>query len=418
MQQTRLDGQPIPLTVTELTARIKERLTSDDHLRSVWVKGEISGFKLHSRSGHAYFDLKDKKSVIQCVMFNKAYTACDRKLKDGLEVMAHGSLSVYEPRGIYELVVTSVKPSGLGELHLLVEALMKKLEEEGLFAPERKRPLPKIPKRVGVVTSESGDAFRDIVNVARRRWPGAKILLAHANVQGPGAAASISAGIDLLNQVEDVDVIIVGRGGGSEEDLFAFNEEMVARAIFKSRVPVVSAVGHEADRPISDHVADMRAPTPSAAAELVIPCATDILGNLESTRDLMEERLLAMIELRRTHLRALVESPALSRPVERVHDLREELTDITGRLRETAVRLIEGKRQELVHSMQLLASLDPKAILARGYSIILKPDGTVVIDTDGIGRGDKLKAILSRGELDVSVDRSRSKKNESEEDSG
>ncbi|MGB3088302.1 MAG: exodeoxyribonuclease VII large subunit, partial [Phycisphaerae bacterium] len=269
-----------PETVWQLTRRVQAAL--EDGFPQVWVVGEISNFKRHT-SGHVFFTLKDERASLRCVLWRSTAARIRRELKDGLEVEAKGHISVFEKAGNYQLYVSSVKPRGTGPLEVAFRKLKEKLAAEGLFALERKRPLPRFPRRIGVVTSPTGAVVRDIIHVLGRRWPAAEILLAPARVQGEGAAEEIVRGIRNLNRVGGVDVMIVGRGGGSLEDLWPFNEEAVARAIFASGVPVVSAVGHETDFSISDFVADVRAPTPSAAAELVAPDRREVLAGLETT---------------------------------------------------------------------------------------------------------------------------------------
>ncbi|MGB2797906.1 MAG: exodeoxyribonuclease VII large subunit, partial [Phycisphaerae bacterium] len=319
-----------PETVWELTRRIQTTL--EDGFPQVWVVGEVSNFKRHT-SGHVFFTLKDERASLRCVIWKSAAERLRHEIADGLEVEAKGHLSVFEKAGNYQLYVSSIKPRGVGALEVAFRRLKEKLEKEGLFDPARKRPLPRFPRRVGIVTSPTGAAVRDILHVLARRWPAVEIVLAPALVQGLGAAAEIVRGIRWLNRLRSIDVIIIGRGGGSLEDLWPFNEESVARAVYASDVPVVSAVGHETDFSISDFVADVRAPTPSAAAEIVVPDSREVLAALAMLGRRMARHVRHRLERLGDRLALAARSRFFVHPEELALARAQELEDLAARLR-------------------------------------------------------------------------------------
>ena len=304
-------GGPKVYTVKELTARIRQLIESN--FQAVWVEGEISGFKFH-HSGHIYFTLKDTDAVIKAAFFSRYNQGLKFELKDGLQVICFGKISVYEPRGDYQLYVERIEPKGLGALQLAFLQLKEKLSKEGLFDLARKRPIPRFPRTVGIVTSPTGAAIHDILHIVNRRFKGTNILINPVKVQGDGASEEIARAIDEMNQQDDIDVLIVGRGGGSLEDLWAFNEEIVVRAVFRSRIPVISAVGHEIDWTICDWVADLRAPTPSAAAELVVQSCEELEVRLRDFRTRLTNSLRNLIQEKKESLRVLQESYAFRQP--------------------------------------------------------------------------------------------------------
>jgi len=432
------------LTVSELTAHIKVLLeTSFDVL---WVTGEISNMR-RPGSGHLYFTLKDADSQIRAVIFRQGARRIGFDLEEGMSVVCRGRLSVYQPRGEYQIIVDTAEPRGVGALQIAFEQLKKRLGEEGLFDQVRKRTIPFLPRRIGIVTSPSGAAVRDILNITRRRFSSIDIVIAPVRVQGVEAPPEISDAIERLNGMPRIDVIIVTRGGGSLEDLFPFNDERVARAIAASNIPVVSAVGHEIDFTIADFVADLRAPTPSAAAELVVPNRAD----LEERVRRLAARLLSSRRIMTTRIRERI---AVLR--ERVKDPRRRIEDFRIAVDEQAIRLSEvfrrtvGRRRErLMHARGLLArttpsvrirrdallvdalrkdmamnvrngmerlrtrlrkdsamldSLSPLAVLRRGYSIVKTiPDGGIVTDVTSLALGDALSVKVSRGTFDAEV---------------
>ncbi|MEW6356394.1 MAG: exodeoxyribonuclease VII large subunit [Planctomycetota bacterium] len=389
--------EPKIYTVTELTRRIKALLEGTFPL--VWVSGEISNARQYN-SGHIYLTLKDETAQLSAVIWRGVATRLKFKIEDGMAVVACGNIGVYEPRGNYQLVISHIEPKGIGALQLAFEQLKQKLGAEGLFDTERKRPLPAFPRTIGVVTSPDGAAIRDILNILNRRWPRFHLILRPVRVQGEGAAGEIAEGIADLNRLGDVDVMIVGRGGGSLEDLWAFNEEVVARAIFASEVPVISAVGHEIDFTISDFVADVRAATPSEAAELVAPVLDEIEGALDEYQARLVLALRARAEEMRHRLRAVEQSYALRQPMDMVRRFQQSADDLAQRLLMSADRFIEAQHDRLKGIAGKLESLSPLAVLNRGYSVTSLADaGAILRDAKQVSTGDRIKTRLSKGEF-------------------
>lgn len=386
--------------VSELTREIKLQL--EGAFPTLWVEGEISGYRRHT-SGHHYFTLKDKSSQLPAVMWRGRASSLSFRPTDGMKVLAWGSVTVYEAGGRYQLDVLVLRPAGVGELQIAFEALKARLAEEGLFDEARKRRLPAFPQRVGIVTSPTGAAIEDMRKVAAERWPLAELVLAPARVQGEGSAAEIASGIADLNKYGRVDVIVVGRGGGSLEDLWAFNEEMVARAIFRSRIPVVSAVGHEIDFTIADFVADVRAATPSAAMEIVLPNRDEIATRLATMRKSLDRHIDRRIAEAKAGLDALATHWALRRPAEIVRGHRQRLDELEMRLQNAADRLAKTTRQKLAHLQDLLRAHHPAAVLARGYAIVRRDDGSILRDARVARVDETLHVRLSRGEVDATV---------------
>ena len=410
------------LTVSELTRRLQETL--EERFPAVWIEGEISNYRLYG-SGHAYFTLKDADAQIRAVLFRNRGRRIKFEPADGLHVMAFGSIEVYPQRGEYQLVIELLEPKGLGALQLAFEQLKARLQAEGLFDHARKRELPRFPRKIGIVTSPSGAAIRDMLRVIDRRFGELHIVIAPCRVQGDGAAEEIAQGLRDLNALGGVDIIIVGRGGGSLEDLWAFNEEAVARAIAASKVPVVSAVGHEVDFTISDFVADLRAPTPSAAAELVVRekqavvdslvqlrarlerFAARPLRDLERRVDELTTRLRREMrgELGRAGHRVALATRALraSDPVARVAGDRHRLESLQSRLVTALTRRRDRARYSLRSAVGRLDSLSPLAVLGRGYSLTRTPTGEVVHSPAQVQVGDGIRVLLHRGSLDARV---------------
>ena len=392
-------------TVSELTREIK--LTLESGFPALWVEGEISNYKLHS-SGHRYFSLKDSESQLRCVLWRWQSGRLPVELKDGLHVIACGNLTVFERAGQYQLVVATIQPVGVGRLEIEFQELKRKLFEEGLFSEEFKKPLPRYPEKIGVVTSPTGAAIRDIVSIIQRRFPPVEIILRPTLVQGEGAAEDIVSAIEEFNECGEVDLIIVGRGGGSIEDLWAFNEEKVARAIFSSEIPIVSAVGHQIDFTISDFASDLRAPTPSAAAELAVPDRAELMRNIvdlyASMANLMQGQL-AEVGQRLDYLR---ESYGFRRFLEMLDIRQQELTNLQESLSAAFGRVIQDKRNRLMMSSEKLSALSPRAILERGYSVCFKlPEREVVKDVSQLSPQDRLEILLHRGGALASVEELR-----------
>jgi exodeoxyribonuclease VII large subunit len=372
-------------SVSQITDRVARLLQADSVLADVWVSGEISNFTHHS-SGHMYMTLKDDASRLRAVMFQGANRGLRFRPESGMRVFAHGYVGVYRSAGEYQLYIDFMEPAGLGALFLAFQQLKARLEAEGLFDPALKRTLPRFPKRIAVATSPTGAAVRDIITVARRRWPAVHIVVIPTLVQGDGAPASIVSSIEQANALAEaggdhgIDVLIVGRGGGSAEELWAFNDEMVARAIRSSRIPVVSAVGHETDFTIADFAADVRAATPSAAAELVVPDIAVYLRQLEVARARLARSVRRLIDQRQ----------------QRVDELRRWLVQKT----QTKLRTSRERVQRLAG---VLSALDPQAVLGRGYAICRGPDGAILKDSQCVDVGDAVNVRLGRGAIGCQV---------------
>jgi len=391
-----------PCSVSEITRLIRDVLESS--VPVVWVKGEVSNFTLHT-SGHMYFSLKDESSQLRCVMFRHANSKLSFTLENGMSVEARGEITVYERSGQYQLCVFEMSPAGLGSLQLALEELKKRLAKEGLFDESRKRPLPQFPRRVGVVTSPTGAAIRDIVRIIRKRQPGVEIVLCPVRVQGEGAAEEISAAIDDFNRFGEVDVLIVGRGGGSLEDLWAFNEETVARAIHRSRIPVVSAVGHEIDFTISDLVADARAPTPSGAAQMVVRDREEVSREVLA----LARGLAAAVRNRISSLRREIERTknryAFARAPEIVRQRTQRLDEVSRRLQMSSSRILKERKQLVDSYAGRLRALDPAEVLRRGYAVCRhEATGTVLREASATLVRQRVRVELHRGSLHCSVE--------------
>ncbi|WP_427339205.1 exodeoxyribonuclease VII large subunit [Caloranaerobacter sp. DY30410] len=390
------------LTVSELNNYLKRVLINDPILNSINVEGEISNLKRH-KNGHLYFSLKDQKSKINCVMFNSEVQKIRFNIENGLNVIISGYVSVYERDGLYQLYVRNIKPVGLGELYLAFEQLKKKLQNEGLFDKEKKKKLPYLPKKVGVVTSSSGAAIKDIIKVMKRRLPSADIIIYPVLVQGIKAANEISNAIKFFNQRDDIDVIIVGRGGGSIEELWAFNEEIVAKAIYESKIPIVSAVGHETDFTISDYVADLRAPTPSAAAELVAPNIIELKEKIFLQYKRLIKSYESYIKNKENLIKTYKISIASNRFIEKITVTRQKLEYCYKELLNSFDRYISDNLNNINFLNERLNNLNPKKILNRGYAIPIKKDGKIVKSVDEVINGEILTLILDNGFIKVKV---------------
>lgn len=378
-------------TVSELTRKIRETLETD--FQEVTVQGEISGWT-RAASGHTYFTLKDENAAISCVLWrNRQLT---QPVQNGMKVVATGGVTVYPPRGAYQLDCRSIMPLGQGELQLAFERLKNRLHAEGLFDAERKQPLPLFPKVIGVVTSPKGAALRDILTTLARRMPSVRVVLFPALVQGTGAAREIALGIERLNRHPEIDLLIVGRGGGALEDLWAFNEEPVARAIAASRIPVISAVGHEIDFTIADFVADFRAATPTAAAEIAVRNREDILNAIDHAQERLSRSLRRSFTTREERLKTLLRSRGMHRPVELLRD-REQQTDELLRRAESAIRnQLRSTRDQLNRLEASLRALDPTAVLKRGYAIVHR-NGRPVSESMALTTGDEVTLQMRDG---------------------
>ena len=383
------------LTVGELNRYVKMLMDNDALLSAVSVRGEISNLKYHS-SGHLYFTLKDGDAEIAAVMFRSAAMNLKMVARDGMQVVAFGRVSVYEKSGKCQLYVSAMLDNGIGALQLEYERLKKQLEAEGLFDKDKKRPLPRFPKCIGIITSPTGAAVRDMINVTGRRWPSAKILLYPALVQGEQAPVSLCAGLDLLNAIEACDVIIIGRGGGSIEDLWAFNDERVVRRVAASETPIISAVGHETDFTLCDFAADLRAPTPSAAAELAVPDRDEMRIRLDELLGRIENLTLRTVNAKRERLLNVANRLELLSPSGRLMLEKKELLRKKTALEQRIERIVGKRREELSIASAKLVATNPLAVLARGYSYTQKA-GVVVSSVSQISNGDVIDIKFADG---------------------
>ena len=389
------------ITVTDLNKYIKEKIAGDENLANVLVKGEISNFKLHY-TGHMYFTLKDENSLIKCIMF-KTYTPHLKFTpKDGMKVMAFGTVSVFERDGVYQLYCKAMQEDGMGSLYTAYEELKAKLEKEGYFDVAHKKKIPFMPKSIGVLTSNTGAVIRDIINVSTRRNPNVYLKLLPVPVQGEGAAEKIAAGIELMNEKKLADVIIIARGGGSLEDLWPFNEKIVAKAIYNSELPVISAVGHETDFTIADFVADLRAPTPSAAAELAVPNIADVELKLNTYQNRFRQALKKKTELMRLRYEKCMNSRVFKDPLQKVNENYMLIDRYVKSIQNSIITKYKDKKLEAIKLYSKLDALSPLKTLARGYSITEK-DGKIVHKASELKKGDKLTLRFEDGKINTEV---------------
>lgn len=390
------------VTVSQLTRQVKDAVEGNFPL--VWVLGEITNCT-RAGSGHIYLTLKDDLAQIRAVIWRNTAARLRFDLHDGLEVIAAGPIEVYEARGTYQLVVEQLMPQGLGALELAFRQMCEKLSAQGLFATLRKRPLPRFPRRIALVTSPSSAAVRDMLQIINRRWRAADIVIVPVAVQGEGAAGQIAAALLSVHHIPEVDVVITGRGGGSLEDLWAFNEEIVARAIFNCQVPVISAVGHEIDVTVADLVADVRALTPSEAAERVVPNRADVRKELVGLQQHLAQALRSQAAKARARLEALASRRVLTRPAERLHDLGRQIDELELRAHRAMVNCVKMSRQRLSSAGGRLEALSPLKVLDRGYSVTrLASSGAVLQSADQVRGGDVLETILKSGRLNSRVE--------------
>ena len=384
-------------SVSEITRDIRGLL--EGAFTKVWVEGEISNLTMHS-SGHCYFSIKDENSVLTCVMFKNSAYKLKFKIEDGMSIVCFGRVSVYDKRGQYQLYVEVIEPKGVGSLQLAFTQLKEKLLKEGLFDDSNKKPIPYLPEKIGIVTSKTGAAIKDMIHVIERRFPEMHIILYPVKVQGEGAAEEVSEGIRAFNLLGNVDVIIIGRGGGSLEDLWAFNEEITARAIYESKIPVISAVGHEVDYTISDFVADLRAPTPSAAAELVVPRKEDILDSVNSFKQKLKTALRSSIDMARKHLDGIMKYHALKTPQVLMQQHQQKVDEYTKALKHSLSYFVNIKKHSLDGARGKLDALSPASILERGYSITMTyPENNIIKDASKVKSKTRIKTRLGSGEI-------------------
>jgi exodeoxyribonuclease VII large subunit len=390
------------LTVSEINKYLKKMLSTDKLLSNLWIRGELSNFKRHY-SGHMYFTLKDENSVIRCVMFRTKAAGMKFEPENGMKVIINGYVSIYERDGQYQLYAEEMQPDGIGKLHIAFEQLKKKLEGEGLFRAEIKKKLPFIPESIGVVTSLTGAVIRDIINVIDRRFRNVNIKIIPVQVQGEIASKQIAEAIDKFNRLDCVDEIIIARGGGSLEELWAFNEEIVARSIYNSRIPVISAVGHETDYTISDFVADVRAPTPSAAAELAVPEKSILLQQIKNMNIRLKNLLQKNLNIKRLKYDKIVNSIVFKQPLNRINQERIRLDNITRMLFKAIQTGTDKYDNKLRLIKQKLESLSPYKIIKRGYGFVRLEWGKIVKSVKEVRIDDKLDITLMDGELKCKV---------------
>ena len=390
------------LTVSQINFYIKSILEQDKNLNNVYVSGEISNFTKHYKSGHMYFSLKDEKGIIKAIVFSSFASRIRFIPADGMKVIVRGSISLYEPSGVYQIYVEDMQPQGMGAFNLAYEQLKDKLFKEGLFDTKFKKKLPEYPERIGVITSKTGAVFHDIQKILKRRYPLAKIIFYPALVQGTEAPVQIVRAIEVFNNLNAADVLIVGRGGGSIEDLWAFNDESLARAIFESSIPVISAVGHETDYTICDFVADLRAPTPSAAAELAVPDIVKLKLKIDSQKKYMEKMLVNKVNANKEKLAFLISNISAYNPAKLIKDKKMSLEVLKSSMNLAFYSIITEKKKQFIKSTGKLNALSPLRLLSSGYAM-LKSGNKVIKSISKVKKGEILNAILVDGELTLEV---------------
>lgn len=390
------------VSVSQLNEYIRGKLDGDALLSGIAVRGELSNYKVYP-SGHHYFTLKDEASSLKCVMFKSSAVRLRFRPENGMKVIAMGKISVYPRDGVYQLYCASMAMDGIGDLYAAFEQLKAKLSAQGLFDPAHKKPLPKYPGTIGIVTSSAGAAVHDMLRILRKRYPLTRVLLLPVRVQGAEAPGEIAAAIRYANHYQLADLLIVGRGGGSIEDLWAFNDEQVAHAIYDSRIPVISAVGHEPDVTISDYVADLRAATPSNAAELAVPDQDALRQNLDSMCMAMTTALTRQVKAARQHLQVLSGSPALQSPTGYLEQRRKSLELLQNRLVSAETRTVERKNRQFIELTSKLDAMSPLKVLTRGYALVRREDGMVLKSVRQVEPGERIKVSLSDGSLTAAV---------------
>lgn len=390
------------LTVSQLNDYVKMLIDSNPMLGNIWVRGEVSNLTFHT-SGHLYFSVKDEKSRVSAIMFRTNAVKLKFRPENGMKVVLHGRVSVFPRDGVYQIYVTSIEPDGIGALYIAYEQLRRRLEAEGLFDERIKKALPKIPSAVGVITSPTGAAVRDIINVTARRFPFAKIILFPSLVQGDGAESNLIEGIRYFNSARSADVIIIGRGGGSIEDLWAFNSELLAREIRMSAIPVISAVGHETDYTICDFAADRRAPTPSAAAELAVPDAVELKRKLGNVTARIENLVSREIKHIRERLKLLSESRVLTNPTAYIEDKRVLLVSLSRDIERGLSASVREKKNQYIRISTVLQALSPLKVISKGYSAVFNDEGKLVKSIKDVDNGDRVAFRVSDGIIGAEV---------------
>ncbi len=385
------------LSVTQVNMYVRSLLESSVHLHDLWIMGEISNFTDHYKSGHLYMSLKDENALIKAVMFRQYAAKLQFKPQSGMRVLCRGRVSLYERDGQYQLYVTEMQPAGAGALAVAFEQLKEKLKTQGLFDQARKRPIPKFPDRIAVITSETGAAVRDILNILARRYPVAQVVLCPVQVQGDTAAPQMVQALRQVNERRCADVIIIGRGGGSMEDLWAFNDENLARAVAASEIPVISAVGHETDFTICDFVADLRAPTPSAAAELAVPDQTELKNRLRAAQYTLGTLLKRQYTQKQAQLQTLLQKQCMRDPLFLIDRRRQDIDLLLMRLKAAFQQQVERWKTLFSTEASRLAAMNPLSVLLRGYAVVTK-EGQIVSQAAGLRSGDQVKIKLHDGE--------------------
>ena len=394
---------PKVFSVSQLNARISNLIASDEELQMIFIEGELSNVNINAKSGHLYFSLKDKNSVVRAVMFAWSVRNLRFRPEDGMKVIMRAQVTVYEPSGQYQLRVEDMQPDGVGVLAMQFEQLKKKLGAEGLFSDENKKPIPAMPKTVGIITSPTGAALRDIMDIIGRRYPCVDIVLAPVLVQGEGAPAQLIKAVDLFSENMAADVVIIGRGGGSMEDLWAFNDEELARAIYRCRVPIISAVGHETDTTLCDFVSDLRAPTPSAAAELAVPNRVDLLENVQNLFRQSIAAVNTQFDLKRNDIDRLSEITAAHSPLNEVEKDIELINSFSVRASNAADHSLNSAVSEAKELFAKVEALNPVAVLNRGFAYITHDDHNVS-SVEDVKSGDALDITLKDGSITAVVD--------------
>lgn len=397
-----MEQQKRIFNVSEVNKYIKMLMDSDPLLTNISIRGEITNFKAHY-TGHLYFTLKDESATIKCVMFKGNAQFLRFKPQDGMKVVIQGQISAFERDGVYQIYCKSMSPEGLGDLYLAYEQLKEKLSKEGLFDDVHKKPIPFLPQRVGVITSRTGAVIRDIINVSTRRYPNVNILLYPAAVQGVNVASTVIEGINTFNKLDNVDVIIIARGGGSFEDLFGFNDEGIARAVFASHIPIVSAVGHETDFSICDFVADLRAPTPSAAAELVYPEYSEIVSRITTDKNRTMIAMKNYIERKRQYVERLKAAKLEKVPLDIINRYRMNIDSIISKSESTIRYSIEKYKTRCVRSITKIDALSPLKTITRGYSVA-ELNGKVIRKVEDVKSEDKIQITVSNGKINAIVE--------------
>ena len=396
-----MNYEDMAISVSELNSYIKNKIADDEYLNNVLIKGEISNFKNHY-TGHMYFTLKDENSLIKCIMFKSYAQKLDFMPKDGMKVFVLGGVSVFERDGIYQIYVKAMQEDGVGILYKKYEELKQRLEEEGYFAEEHKQKIPQMPKVIGVLTSQTGSVIRDIINVSTRRNPNVQIRLYPVPVQGEGAAEKIADGIRFMNENNLADVLILARGGGSLEDLWPFNEEIVAHAIYNSEIPIISAVGHETDFSISDFVADLRAPTPSAAAELAVPDIYEVKQKINTYQNRLRLTLIKKVEIMKLRYEKCMSSRVFKEPLRNINDNYLKIDAYIKRLENTIKTKQKEEKTKYIELVSKLDTLSPLKTLTRGYSLV-EQDNKIIKNSKDLKTGDKVNIRFADGEKQAKI---------------